>query len=335
MPATSFAQAVGMFVRMGSIAAFLAVAPFCSTVTGQTPHSVTLTWTWSQGEDPIATGFNVKRGTTTGGPYAIIASLTDITVGTYTDTSGPGNILTPGTTYYYVVTAVSGNVESLASPEAAAAIPVSERQAPSPVTVFSPAQGATGISLTLALTWIAATGAASYDVYFGTSALPPFVVSTVGTSYSPAALNSNTTYYWSLVAHNAFASTASAIWSFTTAAFSQPAFFLGEDSLGGGVYYLQFQNNGLFGYYNYVASSIIYHFDMGYEAFIPSTGGQLYFYDFATGHWWYTSSSMFPNLYDFTLNAFIYYFQDAQNPGHYTTNPRIFSNLATGKIFTM
>jgi hypothetical protein len=74
---------------------------------------------------------------------------------------------------------------------------------------------------------------------------------------------------------------------------------------------------------------------MGFEAFIPSTAGQIYFYDFTSGHWWYTSSGLFPYLYDFTLNTFIYYFPNAKNMGTYTTNPRYFSNLTTGNIFTM
>jgi hypothetical protein len=74
---------------------------------------------------------------------------------------------------------------------------------------------------------------------------------------------------------------------------------------------------------------------MGYEAFVPSTGASIYFYDFATGRWWYTSPSLFPYLYDFTLKAWIYYFPSTTNPGHYTTNPRYFSNLTTGQVFTM
>jgi hypothetical protein len=47
------------------------------------------------------------------------------------------------------------------------------------------------------------------------------------------------------------------------------------------------------------------------------------------------SASLFPHLYDFTLNTFIYYFPDTKNAGHYTTNPRVFSNLRTGQIFEM
>ena len=83
----------------------------------------------------------------------------------------------------------------------------------------------------------------------------------------------------------------------------------------------------MFGYYGYLSSSILYHQDMGYEGFIPSTGGQIYFYDFTSGHWWYTSSTLFPYLYDFTLNTFIYYFPNTTSPGHYTSNPRYFVNL--------
>ena len=58
-----------------------------------------------------------------------------------------------------------------------------------------------------------------------------------------------------------------------------PAFFSGEDLLGGIVYYLQFPDGNLLGYYEYLSSSILYHFDMGYEAFLPGSGGSIYFYD--------------------------------------------------------
>ena len=112
-------------------------------------------------------------------------------------------------------------------------------------------------------------------------------------------------------------------------------FFQYEVSLGSGVYYQQFPDNALFGYYNYASNVILYHYDMGFEAFIPGTAADIYLYDFAAGHWFYTSATLFPDLYDFTLGAWIYYFQDTKNAGHYTTNPRYFSNLTTGMIFTM
>ena len=79
------------------------------------PHNVVLTWTAS----PTAVGYNVFRGTQSGGPYtkqnlALVGSTT------FTDFS-----VTSGTTYFYVVTAVnSSNVQSPFSNEAKAVIPV-------------------------------------------------------------------------------------------------------------------------------------------------------------------------------------------------------------------
>ncbi len=83
-------------------------------------------------------------------------------------------------------------------------------------------------------------------------------------------------------------------------------------------------------------SAVLYHADLGFE-YVQAGGaaGSLYIYDFATGHWWYTSSPLFPYLYDFTLNAWIYYFPNTQALGRYTGNPRAFAHMATGQIFTM
>jgi uncharacterized repeat protein (TIGR01451 family) len=113
------------------------------------------------------------------------------------------------------------------------------------------------------------------------------------------------------------------------------AFFAGQVSLGSGAYYLQFANSNVFGYYNFPTNAIFYHYDMGFEAFIAGSAADIYLYDFTSGHWWYTSSTLFPYLYDFTLQTWIYYFPNTTSPGHYTTNPRYFSNLTTGKIFPM
>jgi photosystem II stability/assembly factor-like uncharacterized protein len=118
-----------------------------------------------------------------------------------------------------------------------------------------------------------------------------------------------------------------------------PSFFSGEVALGNGVYYLQFLNGNVFGYYAYLSDPrFIYHFDMGFEYWFDANDGQsgIYFYDFASNHFFYTSPSFpFPYLYDFSLNAVLYYFPDPNRPGHYTTNPRYFYNFATGQIITM
>jgi len=95
----------------------------------------------------------------------------------------------------------------------------------------------------------------------------------------------------------------------------------------------------VFGYYAYLSDPHwIYHFDMGYEYWFDANDGHngIYFYDFMSTHFFYTSPSFpFPYLYDFSLNTVLYYFPDPHNPGHYTGNPRYFYNFATGQIITM
>ena len=87
---------------------------------------VTLSWTASAG----ATGYNIKRAVTNGGPYTVIGTA----VGTsYTDSP-----VTNGTTYYYVVSATSGLGESADSTQVSG-IPVS----PYSTWAASPAQGLT------------------------------------------------------------------------------------------------------------------------------------------------------------------------------------------------
>ena len=81
----------------------------------------------------------------------------------------------------------------------------------------SPSNGVTGVSLAPTLTWNSATGATSYDVYFGTLSSPPLATNTTSLSYSPGTLSANTTYYWKVVARDgAGGSASSAVMSFTT-----------------------------------------------------------------------------------------------------------------------
>jgi hypothetical protein len=86
----------------------------------------------------------------------------------------------------------------------------------------SPANTATGVSVSPTLTWSAA-GATAYDVAFGASNPPPTV--TTGQSaatYTPATLAAATTYFWQITAHNGAGTTAGSIWSFTTAGATSP-----------------------------------------------------------------------------------------------------------------
>lgn len=89
-------------------------------------HSVDLSWNASTSHDVI--GYNVYRGTTSGGPYQKINSLLDASTA-YTDTA-----VIDGNTYYYVTTAVDSNYqESANSNEAQAIIPVGYAELPRPV----------------------------------------------------------------------------------------------------------------------------------------------------------------------------------------------------------
>lgn len=84
--------------------------------TAPVQHSVLLNWNASSSQGVI--GYNVYRGTKTGGPYSKINGSLD------SNTSYTDNNVTNGDTYYYVTTAVnSSNQESAYSNEANAQIP--------------------------------------------------------------------------------------------------------------------------------------------------------------------------------------------------------------------
>jgi fibronectin type 3 domain-containing protein len=75
---------------------------------------VDLTWNASSG----AVGYNIYRGTVSGGPYTMINSSLDSATA-YTDST-----VASGQTYYYVATAVDGSsAESGYSNQAQAVIP--------------------------------------------------------------------------------------------------------------------------------------------------------------------------------------------------------------------
>src|SRR6202043_4134377 len=107
---------------------------------------VDLSWTASTG----ATGYNLLRSATTGGPYSPVGSLPTTTGVSYSDTTVAAN-----TTYFYVVQAVdSGGTSANSSEVTATTVPAT------PTGVV-----ANGISATeIDLSWAAVTGATGYDV---------------------------------------------------------------------------------------------------------------------------------------------------------------------------
>jgi fibronectin type 3 domain-containing protein len=146
-----------------------------------------LTWNATTG----ATSYTVRRATTSGGAYTVIAS--GISATSYTDTG-----LNNGTAYYYVVTPANASDDGANSAEASTAtIPA----APTGLT----ATGGTGGTGQIALTWNASTGATSYNVLRATTANGVYTVVATGltaTSYTDTGLSSGTTYYYAVTAAN-------------------------------------------------------------------------------------------------------------------------------------
>ena len=80
----------------------------------------------------------------------------------------------------------------------------------------SPANAATGVSITATLSWTAGLGATSHDVYFGTASIPPFIGNQTATTYTPSTMANSTKYYWRIDEKNADGTTTGIVWSFTT-----------------------------------------------------------------------------------------------------------------------
>lgn len=86
-------------------------------------------------------------------------------------------------------------------------------------TVATPANGATNVLTPVVFTWDAVQQATSYDVYLGEYPGPLYytlVHSGSGRWFSVKNLDSNTTYYWEIIAKNGDAEARSLTWSFTT-----------------------------------------------------------------------------------------------------------------------
>jgi hypothetical protein len=86
----------------------------CLTGTTAVAHNVSLTWLASTSSN--LSGYNVYRGSTSGGPYSLVSKLGLVT--SYTD-----NNVQSGQTYFYVTTALSSGGESSYSNQAQAVVP--------------------------------------------------------------------------------------------------------------------------------------------------------------------------------------------------------------------
>src|SRR5262249_8862213 len=88
----------------------------CLTGTGTVSHTVALNWQASTSEN--VAGYRIYRGTTSGGPYALVSSVGLVT--SFADSN-----VQSGQTYYYVTTALSTTgTESVYSNQTQAVIPI-------------------------------------------------------------------------------------------------------------------------------------------------------------------------------------------------------------------
>jgi len=169
-------------------------APTGLSTMGHDGH-VMLSWAASTG----ATGYTVKRATTTGGPYTNVATVTTTS---YTDMS-----VTNGTTYYYVVSA-SNSAGSSANSAQASATPTAGATMDPPAVPAG--LTATAGNAQVALSWTASADATGYTVKRATTAGGPYtnVATVTTTSYTNTGLTNGTTYYYVVSASNSMGSSA-------------------------------------------------------------------------------------------------------------------------------
>jgi hypothetical protein len=153
-------------------------APLNVSATASSSGQVNLTWTAQSG--PIR--YSVKRSTTSGGPYTIIAPPPILTASSYTDTNAASGA------NYYVVSAINASGESPNSTEASANI----TSAPTTTSLVSSANPSVyGKSVTFTATVHPATsGTPTGTITFkdGTATLATIALSGNSASFSSATL---------------------------------------------------------------------------------------------------------------------------------------------------
>ena len=135
---------------------------------------------------------------------------------TYEDTA-----LQPNTTYIYRVTARDKSAnQNETLPSTATSVTTPTAALPGKATNPIPENGQLDINRKdVALSWTAGSGAASHNIYLGTSSelgQGDFVGNQTSTSYEPSVLRKGITYYWRVDEVNSDGTTTGNVWSFTT-----------------------------------------------------------------------------------------------------------------------
>jgi fibronectin type 3 domain-containing protein len=165
------------------------VPPTPSGLTASAANAqVSLSWSASTG----ATNYNVKRTTTSGGPYSTLSSPTATT---YADTS-----VSNATKYFYVVSAVNSAGESANSAEISATPSAPQTPPPTPANLV-----ATPANAQVSLSWSTSIGATSYNVKRSTVTGGPYtkISSPTAATYSDTSVTNGTKYFYVVSAVNA------------------------------------------------------------------------------------------------------------------------------------
>ena len=149
---------------------------------------VSLSWTAAAG----AASYTVKRSTTSGGPYGNVSGGSGLTATSFSDST-----VTNGTTYYYVVFGTNSAGDGPNSGQASAT-PMAPPAAPTNLI-------ATAGNASVALSWTASSGAASYNVKRSTTSGGPYgnvATGVTATGYTDSPLTNGTTYFYVVTAQN-------------------------------------------------------------------------------------------------------------------------------------
>lgn len=188
-------------------------APTGVTATPGTKQ-VTLSWSAVSG----ATSYNIYWATTSGVTIATGTKITGVT------SPAVLNNLSDGTTYYIIVTAVNGVGESAPSAQVSAATPAAVPTIPAAPTGVT----ATGGSKQVTVSWSAATGATSYNIYWSTTSGVTTATGTkiVGATspYIHTGLTDSTAYYYIVTAVNTAGESAASTQATATTTTPAPAF---------------------------------------------------------------------------------------------------------------
>jgi hypothetical protein len=182
-----------------------------SPVSGATNVSITSQLSWASGAG--ATGYVINLGLTST-PWSVISPVAKTL---YRTTYTPA--LEYGKTYYWRVDAYAGAVSITGVIWNFSTIQGKPDAASNP----NPATTTNNAAITTQLSWATAARAASYDVYFGTVATPPYKTNRTVTNYNPGTLAYGTTYYWQINTRNSTGVTTGALWSFSTVSQPTPA----------------------------------------------------------------------------------------------------------------